>query len=164
MKKAIRYILIILLVILVLIQFVRPAKNKSTVISENDITRKFTVPDDVKKILVASCYDCHSNNTIYPWYSEVQPVAWWLNDHITEGKKELNFSEFAGYAIRRQYKKLEEINDQVKKDEMPLRSYLIIHAYAKLDSLQKSVVANWVAVLRHSIEANYPPDSLKKKP
>jgi hypothetical protein len=164
MKKGFRRILIALLIIFILIQIFRPTKNKSDKPSPNDISAKYDVPENVSKILKASCYDCHSNNTIYPWYSEVQPVAWWLNNHITEGKKELNFSEFAGYAIRRQYKKLEEINDQVKKDEMPLRSYLIIHAYAKLDSLQKSVVANWVAVLRHSIEANYPPDSLKKKP
>src|SRR5438477_13054363 len=115
--KTFKKVLIALLAIFVLIQFIRPAKNKSDKTSENDISTKYKVPGDVSKILKASCYDCHGNNTVYPWYAEIQPVAWWLNDHITEGKKELNFSEFTSYPIRRQHKKLEEINDQIKKDE-----------------------------------------------
>ena len=141
----------------------RPGKNKSPEPSTNDISAKYIVPTDVKNILKASCYDCHSNNTIYPWYAEVQPVGWWLSNHVKEGKKELNFSEFAVYTIRRQYSKLNEINDQVKKDEMPLKSYLLIHRYAKLNDQQKSAIANWVTILRDSIKAKYPPDSLKKK-
>ena len=162
MKKNFKRILIALLALLIIIQIFRPAKNKSDKFSVNDISTKYKVPENVANILKTSCYDCHSNNTVYPWYAEVQPVAWWLNNHITEGKKELNFSEFASYQIRRQYKKLEEINDQVKKDEMPLKSYLIIHTYAKLDSQQKSSITNWVNLLRDSMKANYPPDSLKR--
>jgi hypothetical protein len=162
MKKNLRRILIALLAVFIIIQIFRPTKNKSDKPSVNDISTKYKVPEDVANILKASCYDCHSNNTVYPWYAEIQPVAWWLNDHVIEGKKELNFSEFAGYPIRRQYKKLEEINDQIKKDEMPLKSYLIIHTYAKLDSQQKYSVTNWVNLLRDSIKANYPPDSLKR--
>jgi len=163
MKKNLKRFLIALLVLFIIIQFFRPAKNISDKPSSNDISTKYKVPEDVEKILEASCYDCHSNNTIYPWYAEVQPVGWWLNNHIIEGKKELNFSEFAAYSIRRQYSKLGEINDQIKKDEMPLKSYLIIHRYASLSARQKSAITNWATSLRDSIKANYPPDSLKKR-
>ena len=163
MKKKLKKIFAVLFVLFIIIQFIRPGKNKSPEPSTNDISTKYIVPTDIKNILKVSCYDCHSNNTIYPWYAEVQPVGWWLSNHIKEGKKELNFSEFAVYTIRRQYFKLNEINDQVKKDEMPLKSYLLIHRYAKLNDQQKSAIANWVTILRDSIKGKYPPDSLKKK-
>ncbi|MEP6595047.1 MAG: heme-binding domain-containing protein [Ginsengibacter sp.] len=163
MKKRLKRILIVFFVVLFTIQFIRPKKNKSVTPSTNDISTKYEVPAEVKNILKGSCYDCHSNNTIYPWYAEVQPVGWWLNNHINEGKRELNFSEFVSYPIRRQYSKLNEIRDQVKKDEMPLKSYLLIHRYAKLNDQQKSAMVNWVTLLRDSIKANYPPDSLLKK-
>jgi hypothetical protein len=100
---------------------------------------------------------------VYPWYAQIQPAAWWLADHIKEGKKELNFSEFAGYRIRRQYKKLEEINELVKEGEMPLDSYLWIHNDAKLDEKQKLTLANWVTAIRDTMKATYPADSLVRK-
>ena len=118
-KKILRRTFQILIVAFIIIQFFRPAKNRSVGISNNDITKLYTVPADVQSILKTSCYDCHSNNTIYPWYSYIQPVAWWLNGHIKDGKRGLNFSEFAGYRIRKQYKRLEDINELVKKNEMP---------------------------------------------
>src|SRR5665647_1862494 len=116
MKKILKNILLLLLVALVIIQFIRPGKNISapSTLLANDISKVYTVPDSVHQILQTSCYDCHSNNTTYPWYAKVQPVAWWLNNHIVEGKKEVNFSEFATYRIGRQYKKLDEIIKQVK--------------------------------------------------
>jgi hypothetical protein len=86
-----------------------------------------------------------------------------LGDHITEGKRELNFSEFGSYSIRRKYKKLEEINEQVKENEMPLSSYTIIHRDAKLDDHKKLLLAGWVTALRDSFKANYPADSLARK-
>ncbi len=154
-----------LLVILVIIQFFHPKKNSSTTgaLLVNDIGKKYTVPDNIHQILQTSCYDCHSNNTVYPWYSKIQPVAWWLNNHIIEGKKEINFSEFATYRIGRQYKKLEEIMDQVKEDEMPLSSYTIIHKNAILSPEKKLALRNWATVLRDSIKSNNPTDSLISK-
>jgi len=153
----------VLLIAFVVIQFFRPTKNKAEGMSKNDISTLYPVPEDVQNILKTSCYDCHSNNTVYPWYAEVQPVAWWLNSHIQDGKKDLNFSEFASYRIRRQYKKLEEVNELVKKDEMPLDSYLWIHKNAKLSEQQKLTLANWVNAVRDSIKAHYPADSLVRK-
>ena len=163
LKKIFKRTFQILLMIFIIIQFIRPAKNKSDGISKNDISKIYPVPENVQTILKTSCYDCHSNNTIYPWYANIQPVAWWLDDHIQEGKKELNFSEFASYRIGRQYRKLDEINKEIKEDEMPFDNYLWIHKYAKLDKQQKLTLANWVISVRDSIKANYPTDSLVRK-
>ena len=162
-KKIFKGLFYLLLLGFVIIQFFRPAKNKSEGTSKNDISTLYTVPLDVQNILKTSCDDCHSNNTVYPWYAEIQPVSWWLNSHIEDGKKDLNFSEFATYRIRRQYKKLEEINELVKENEMPLDSYLWIHKDAKLSDQQKLTVANWAEAVRDSIRAKYPPDSLVRK-
>ena len=165
MKIIAKRILLALVTLLLLIQFVpRPKKNIDANIS-NDITKFHSVPLDVQSILKICCYDCHSNNTYYPWYNNVQPVAWWLGNHIDEGKKELNFSEFAIYSIARQYRKLEEISEEVKEGEMPLPSYTLIHRYAKLTAEQKLVIINWAVMLRDSMQRNYPADSLiiKKK-
>ena len=93
MKIILKRLFQLLLLAFIVIQFIRPAKNKSEGVSTNDITTKYAVPQDVMAVLKTSCYDCHSNNTNYPWYANIQPIAWWLDDHIKEGKKELNFSE-----------------------------------------------------------------------
>ncbi len=163
MKKIFKRILIALLIIFIAIQFIRPAKNRSEGISANDISTKYPVPDSVQAILKVACYDCHSNNTRYPWYAEIQPVAWWLNNHIKDGKRGLNFSEFTSYRIKKQFHRLDDINKLVKKNEMPLSSYTLIHTDAKLTEGQKLAIAAWATSIRDSIKAHYPPDSLAKK-
>ena len=162
-KKILRRSFQVLLLAFIVIQFFRPTKNRSEGPYPNNINKKYPVPQDVQNILKTSCYDCHSNNTVYPWYAQVQPIAWWLDGHIMDGKSGLNFDEFAAYSIRKQYKRLEDINELVKKDEMPLSSYLWIHKYANLNKQQKLLLANWVVALRDTIKANYPPDSLIRK-
>ncbi|CAN5746412.1 heme-binding domain-containing protein [soil metagenome] len=165
MKKILKPIGYVLLIALVIIQFFRPTKNIDTSgnLVANDISKAYYVPQDVQTILENSCYDCHSNNTAYPWYSKLQPVAWWLQDHIDEGKKEINFSEFATYRIGRKYKKLEEIIKEVKEDEMPLSSYTLIHRYAILSSEQKERINKWATSIRDTIKATTPADSLVRK-
>ena len=165
MKKILKPLALVLLAALIIIQFFRPEKNVSTnsTLSSNDIGKAYHVPDEVGKILQTSCYDCHSNNTKYPWYSYIQPVTWWLNDHIVEGKKEIDFSEFATYNIRKRYKKMDEIIKEVKEDEMPTNSYTLLHGYAKLDKDQKSSLMNWATAIRDTMKATYPADSLTKK-
>lgn len=162
-KKILKRLFQLLILVFIVIQFFRPAKNKAEGINANDISKIYAIPEEVQSILKTSCYDCHSNNTVYPWYAEVQPVAWWLNDHIKHAKADLNFSEFATYRIRRQYRKMEEVNDLVKKGEMPLDSYLWVHWDAKLNDQQRLVIAGWVAAVRDTIKANYPADSLVRK-
>ena len=162
--KIVKKILIGLLVILIVGQAFRPAKNISGD-KTKDISVSYVIPEDVKVILAKACNDCHSNNTKYPWYAEVQPVAWWLNDHIIDGKRHLNFNEFDGYRIAKQYKKLEECIKEIKEGGMPLPSYTIIHKDAILTDTEKQALFNWCEVLRDSIKARYPADSLiiKKK-
>lgn len=159
MKKK---ILIGLAVILVAIQFFRPEKNNSGDDTQS-ITTVYPTPDNVQTILKTSCYDCHSNKTAYPWYNNIQPVAWWLHHHIDEGKGELNFSAFASYAPRRQYRKFTEIKEQLEEGEMPLTSYTLIHRNAILSEEQKSTVIKWSESLQDSLEAHYPMDSLVRK-
>ena len=155
---------LLLLVAFIVIQFFRPVKNTSTdpAAFTNDISKAFDVPVDVQLILQTSCYDCHSNNTEYPWYSIMQPVTWWLNDHVLEGKKEVNFSEFASYRIGRKYKKFEEIIEQLDENEMPLPSYTRIHRNAILNKAQKLSLTDWATAIRDSMKVQYPADSLKR--
>jgi hypothetical protein len=161
-----RKILLIIIVILIGIQFIRPARNQSADVLASDISHVYSVPQNVSVILKKACNDCHSNHTVYPWYAEVQPVAWWLNHHIQEGKNELNFNEFAAYAIPRQYHKMEEVIKQVKEGEMPIWSYTLIHTDAKLTGEEKQTLINWAEGIRSTMKAKYPADSLviKRRP
>jgi Haem-binding domain len=156
-------ILLFLLAALVIIQFLHPERNQSEAVQPNNIAGVYPVPANVKTILEKACIDCHSNNTIYPWYSKIQPVDWWLSHHINEGKDELNFDEFANYNLRRQYHKLEEITKTVKEDEMPIGSYTWIHANARLSAEEKKTLIDWVEVIRTSMKEKYPVDSLERK-
>jgi hypothetical protein len=162
--KMLKKVLIGLLVIFVIAQAFRPVKNNSGD-KAKDISVSYVIPENVKAILAKACNDCHSNNTRYPWYAEVQPAAWWLSDHIKDGKRHMNFNEFDGYRIAKQYKKLEECIEQVKEGDMPLSSYTIIHKDAILTDAEKQTLFNWCEVIRDSIKARYPADSLviKKK-
>ena len=136
-------ILIVLLLAFIIIQFFRPARNESSELLATDITKVFPVPEGVLSVLKRSCYDCHSNNTVYPWYINIQPVAWYLAHHIEDGKKELNFSEFGSYNSKKQLRKLQKMVKEVKEDEMPLSSYTLIHTDAKLRAEDKAVVTAW---------------------
>ncbi len=161
--KVFKTILVVLLIVLIIIQFFHPAKNISTAHSPNDIAVVYNEPDNVRTILNKACNDCHSNNTRYPWYNNIQPVAWWLNDHVQEGKHELNFNEFGTYPIRRQYHKLEDVTDEVKEGDMPLGSYTLIHTGARLTDEEKATLTNWANSIRATIKAKYPADSLIRK-
>ncbi len=163
LKKILKRFFQFLLLAFIVIQFFRPEKNKAAGMSKNDISTLYPVPTNVQSILKTSCNDCHSNNTVYPWYAEVQPVAWWLNKHIVDGKKHLDFSKFATYSLRKQYHKLEEVDEMVKKGIMPLDSYLWIHKDAKLSDEQKLIIANWVTAVMDSMKSKYPIDSLIRK-
>ncbi len=142
-RRWLKNIMLVLLISFMIIQFFQPDKNNNDVVVANNISSVVAVPDSVNKILYTACNDCHSNNTEYPWYSNIQPVGWWLADHIKEGKNELNFNEFATYSTKRQLKKLEEIKKEVEEGEMPLDSYTWIHRSAKLDAAQKQLIINW---------------------
>lgn len=161
MKKK---ILFGLLAVLVIIQFIQPEKNISGE-SSQDFAKKYPVPVEVSNILTVACKDCHTNKTVYPWYASVQPVAWWLNYHIVDGKRHLNLSTFLSRPIAFQNHKLEEIIEMVKEKEMPLPSYtnLGLHSEANLTDEQRQILITWAQVQMDTLKAQYPPDSLVMK-
>ena len=144
-----------LLAILLVIQFIHPAKNASAAITAQDISTMYAVPDSVHVILQKACMDCHSNNTRYPWYDRIQPVAWWLTDHINEGKRELNFSEFGSRTPDKQAKKLKKLAKEVQEGGMPLNSYTWMHKDAILTEQEKNTLITW---------ANNLADQISKQP
>lgn len=149
----IKKILVGVAVVLLAIQFVRPIKNQAEGVSENDISVVYpAIPEDVLTMLQTKCYDCHSNNTEYPWYASIQPVAWWLADHVEEGKEHLNFAEFRTYDTKRANHKLEEVVEEVAKGEMPLDSYTLIHRDAVVTPEEKIALRSWIASLGVKVE------------
>jgi hypothetical protein len=156
-------ILVVVLIVLILIQFIHPARNKAEGAQPNHISKLYPVPSRVKIILDKACVDCHSNNTIYPWYSKIQPVDWWMTHHVNEGKDELNFDEFSTYNLRRQYHKLEEVSKLVKDEEMPISSYTWIHKDAILSKDEESTIIDWADSIRSDMKSKYPMDSLERK-
>ena len=153
-----------LLAILVIIQFFRPEKNESNE-QTFALAKNYEVPENVKQILKVACNDCHSNLTQYPWYSNVQPVAWWLNDHIEHGKRDLNFSNFTHMPIAVQNHKFEEIVEMVEEREMPLASYTNfgLHKEANLSEEQRKMIIDWANAQMNYLKEKYPPDSLVMK-
>ncbi|WP_445715833.1 heme-binding domain-containing protein [Flavobacterium sp.] len=146
--KISKIILLILLIVFVGIQFIPTKRNLSEIVPNTDFMIVNNVPNNIKATLQTSCYDCHSNNTSYPWYNTVQPVAWFLENHIEEGKAELNFSEWDNYSNRRKKSKLKSIVSQIKDNKMPLSSYTMIHKDALLDDSQKKEIIDWITSLQ----------------
>lgn len=151
-----RKILAGLLLVFILIQFIRPAKNVSSAATPDDIFNHYPAPDSIKMLIKTSCYDCHSNNTVYPWYSEIQPFAWWLNHHVEEGKNELNFSDFAAFNTRFKSHKMDEVMDEVGEKNMPLKSYLIVHTESRLTDAQRKAIVKWADEVRNIIKPREP--------
>ncbi|AZA77117.1 cytochrome C [Chryseobacterium joostei] len=137
---------------LIVIQFFDTDKNIATVPSENAIEKHYVVPGHVQGLLKTSCYDCHSNTTSYPWYNNIQPVKWWLADHVNSGKRHFNFDEFNSYSKEKKLKKLDEVAETIREGEMPLTSYTVVHQNAKLSDIQKSEIEQWVKEVKKQIE------------
>lgn len=142
-----------LLVVFIAIQFIQPARNKSDGILATDISKIVSIPDTLQIILKNACYDCHSNNTRYPWYVHIQPMGWLMAKHIKQGKAVLNFSEFGNYSPRKQLSKLTGVANSIKDDNMPLASYQWIHKNARLDTIEKALLINWVQQSKDSLSA-----------
>lgn len=146
--KIVKKIAVALLVIFVAMQFYRPEKNQA----QGDHTAQFFIetnpPQEVKIILQQTCYDCHSNNTEYPWYNNIAPVSYWLADHVKDGKKHLNFSDWESYSVKKKDHKLEEVIEMVEEGEMPLNEYTWTHEEARLTKKQRNDILVWVKQTR----------------
>jgi hypothetical protein len=145
-------ILLGLLIVLIVIQFIRPAHNTSTEITQTDLLKTYNVPDSVQAVLKTACYDCHSNNTNYPWYTNIQPIGWMMANHVKEGKAELNFSEFGSYSLRKQQHKLKSIGEEIEEGDMPIASYKLMHSNARLTKSQQSLLIDWATKMQDSLK------------
>lgn len=134
--------------VLIIMQFFTIDKTNPEVVLENDFIAVTNPPENVKQILQSSCYDCHSNTTKYPWYSNVAPISWWIKDHVDEARDELNFSEWATFGEERKEHKLEEMVEEVEEGEMPLKSYTIAHSGSSLSEDQARELAVWINSIR----------------
>ncbi|RKS03383.1 heme-binding domain-containing protein [Flavobacterium sp. 102] len=152
MKRKLKKVGIALFLVLIAIQFYQPALNQNP---RQDYTNDFLIttnaPNNISKLIQASCYDCHSNNTNYPWYSYIQPARFFMESHIATGKENLNFNEWGNYSSRKQNNKLERIAKQIESNEMPLSSYTLIHKKAILTASQKKEVLDWINKTKDSI-------------
>jgi hypothetical protein len=157
MKKIIKIVLVILVVGLIAIQFFnRPDKTTKTEITPANITKVMTVPSNVESILKRSCYDCHSNQTVWPWYTAVAPVSWLVADDVIKGRKKMNFSEWTNLSEAKREARLNDICEEIKADEMPLSNYLIIHGDAKLSQADKDILCKWVETEIKKLEESNP--------
>ena len=147
----IRKVLYILAIVLILIQFYRPDLNNSSYESAvNEFILQNNVSSEVESILKTSCFDCHSNHTSYPFYAQVAPISFWINHHVEEGKEHLNFSDWNNYSIKKKLHKLDEIIEEIKEHEMPLRSYTLLHTDAKLNEEASKLLVNWSKKLQNT--------------
>ncbi len=137
LRTALRWFLISLAVVFVALQFRQPDRANPAVVSE------IMAPPEIAEILERSCYDCHSNETRWPWYAYVAPVSWWLADHVHDGRKDLNFSEWPVLDFEGLEHNFREIDEQIANDEMPLKSYLLLHPGARLSEEEKRALLDW---------------------
>jgi Haem-binding domain len=141
--RLLKWIAIILVVAFVAIQFVRPARTNPAVEETQTINAVTQMKPEVSAILDRSCRDCHSNKTVWPWYTQFAPVSWWLVDHVNEGRRDLNLSEWSKLPRDRQERKLRQICDEVTDGQMPLSSYLPMHPSARLSEPDKKILCDW---------------------
>jgi hypothetical protein len=154
MSKWMKRIGLALLAILIVIQFFGISKENPPVIAEQEFMNITAPPADVAEMLKTACYDCHSHNTEYPWYSNIAPVSWWLANHIEHGREELNFSEWGTYDRDKAAHKAEESAEEVEEKHMPITPYLITHSGARLSDEQRKRLASWFMALADGRDAS----------
>lgn len=147
MKKISRIILLLIIVFLVVAQLIPLNNPEVKEADKNDIFQQVSAEKDLELLVKAACYDCHSYQTSFPWYNSVAPVSWWLKDHIEDGRKHLNFSNWSAYSTEKKEHKLEECVEMLEEGEMPLWSYQITHAEARLSEGQKKLLIDWFKAL-----------------
>ena len=152
MKKTLKIIAVVLFAAFVAVQFYRPSKINPPIVKTETLAAATQVPENVNQILARSCNDCHSNETVYPWYSKISPFSWLLAEHIEEGRSELNFSVWNTYSAKKKRHKLEEVCEQVTSDAMPHNQYLWIHRDALLSQEDKKILCDWAETEKAKIE------------
>lgn len=152
--KILKKIALVVLIVFIAIQFFPPDKN----VDESDHLATFLLetnpPQNVRTIFKESCYDCHSNNTAYPWYNNIAPVSYWLAGHVDHGKGNLNFSDWDGYDKKEKDHKLDELIEEIEAGEMPLKEYRWTHEEARLTNDQRQDLIDWAKKTRVLYQLN----------
>ena len=143
MKRAVKWAGIGLAAVLVVIQFFQPEKNMGPVDPAEDLLMLTSPPEHLAELIKNSCYDCHSNQTVYPWYSKIAPVSWYLRKHIKEGKEDLNASEYGSMEKADKIKLLVDFCEVVETGKMPMVSFTLIHKAARLSPEDKEAMCIW---------------------
>jgi hypothetical protein len=146
MKKILKIVAIIFFIGFIVLQFFQIDKTNPPINNAETLEATTNVPENLQAIFKRSCDDCHSNKTVYPFYSYIVPMSWNIEEHIKEGRKELNFSVWNTYDAQKKGKKLEEICEEVELDLMPHNQYLWIHWDAKLNTDDKKTICDWTKV------------------
>lgn len=146
-RKIIKTALIIAAVLLVIIQFFQIDKTNPKVDVAQDFIQNTNPPTEIANLLTTACYDCHSHTTKYPWYTNVQPFAWWIKGHVDNGNKHLSFSTWNSYSAKKKAHKIEEMIEMVEGKEMPMLSYMIGHNEAWIDAEQRQALVTWFKTL-----------------
>ncbi len=141
-------IILILAAVFLLAQFIRPSRSAATSDPAADVIAIGRPSPAVEGILRSACYDCHSDHARYPWYANITPVNWWLQDHMNDAREELNFSQWGTYSAKRIARKIKEIDEEVSEGEMPLPSYTWMHADARLSDAQRTELIAFFETLR----------------
>jgi hypothetical protein len=144
----VKKILIGVLIVVVIMQFFRIDKTNPAVNADTNLVQIVSTPEDVQQLLRSACYDCHSFETVYPWYTNIAPVSWWLKQHVNEAREELNFSEWGTYSDKKRTHKIEEMQEALDEEWMPLDSYKLVHGDANLTRKQRDLMLNWVKTLQ----------------
>ena len=138
-----KWILIAILLFLGIAQFFPIDKTNPTVDPKLDMFSILDAEPGIKTLIRDACYDCHSNESEYPWYTNIAPISWWIQNHITVGREELNFSTWGTYSDRRKEHKLDECMELVENGSMPLGSYKLLHPEARLSKEQRQQLITW---------------------
>jgi hypothetical protein len=142
MKKKLKWLLVALVAVFALLQFANPARTNPPVV--HDLMATNAPPPQVAAILHAACYDCHSHETRWPWYSHVAPMSWLIASDVNEGRTNLNLSDWPADDPKRAAKKLEDMSEKIGYGEMPPRKYTMIHVDARLTESQRKDLTDWL--------------------
>ena len=130
--------------LLAISQAIRPARTNPPTDDTKTLNAVAHPPSQVSAALDRACRDCHSNQTVWPWYTNVAPISWWIIDHVNEGRRHTSFSDFGDYDDTRRTKVLKESCEQVESGDMPLTSYLLVHRDARLTEHERQAICDWV--------------------
>lgn len=152
MNSFLKYTLLLFLIVFIIIQFFGIDRSVPEYDESGDFLSVHEPPSEIETIFRSACYDCHSYSTVYPWYTNIQPVGWWLQNHIDEGREEMNLSLWSDYPESDADHLLEEMIELVDEEEMPLPSYTWAHAGARLTDEQRQELIIWIGNLRSTLQ------------